>query len=187
MSDESPTRTGDDPGAPANKAFAAQRNRIRQLENEVEDLRTKLDERETDGDPNTSALKRQIRELESRLDQVSLQGIDEDQLEEVMALYPWIKSIGKKVDRIQAVKDIIAQQQAGTKAGAPDKGRTKSEAAAAAHLTGGGPPATGGSHGSDEERDLAEYRKKMREAKTQKERDAIADDWHKKHPDEARY
>lgn len=180
--------SGDAPEAvPANKAFAAQRNKIRQLEEELADTRRELEDAKFSSDPETAQLQRTIRSLESRLDQMALQGVDDDKIEGVYAQYPWVRSIPNKVDRIQAVKDILAvDQQAGTNAGdSPEsKGRSKSEAAAQAHLTGGGPPASGGSRSTDDERELAEFQKKMREAKNQSDRDKLADDWAKNHPGE---
>jgi len=185
MTDQS-REGGDIPDAPAHKAFAAQRNKISGLERTVEDLQAKLDEKELDGDPNTTALTRQIRSLQGQVDQLLVKDIDEGELEVAMAANPWLRSIPNKMERIQAAKKIIAvDQQAEINAGDPPvKGRSKSDAAAQAHLTGGGPPASRGSSRTDEARQLADYKKSMSEAKTQKERDAIADNWSKAHPED---
>jgi len=173
-----------DPTAPSNKAFAAQRHRINELERSQEELQRKLDEQEFSGDPEKGALIRQMREMQKQIDNLSMQNMDNEQVEIVLAEYPWIKSIGNKMDRIQAVKDIIARdQRAATNAGDPQNtGRSRSEAVTYAHVTGGGPSATGASGRSDEEREEAEYNKAMGEAKTQAERDALVDAWSKRHP-----
>jgi len=180
MTDKSP-----ETGEPANKAFAAQRHRISELERLVEDLQGKIDEQDS-GDPTTAGLKKQIRDMERRIDQLSLQGVDNEKIEEVMAEFPWIKSISNKAERIQAVKDIIDRtQRVETNAGDPhNTGRSKSEAATQAHLTGGGPSAGGASSRSDYDRDYAKFEKDMGEAKNQTERNALADAWSQKYPDE---
>lgn len=169
---------------PPNKAFAAQRHRISELERQLAEAQAKLDDKESGGDPNTAALLRQIRSLETRLDTISLQGVSEEQLEEVMAEYPWIRDIPDKGKRIQAAKQL-ASQRAETNAGDPqNNGRARSEAAAQAHLTGGGPPAAGVSNRSDYDRDFAKYQTDMKAAKTQKERNALVDAWSEKYPDD---
>lgn len=167
----------------ANKAFAVQRLRIAELERQNREYQRKIDEQDA-GDPVTLAFKRQIRDLEKRIDDLSLQGVSNEEVEIVIAEFPWIESIPNKANRIQAVKDIIARnQRAGTNAGDPQNaGRSKLEAAAQAHLTGGGPSAGGTSSSSDYEQDFAKFQKASREAKTQAERDTLIDAWSVKYP-----
>ncbi len=189
MTDQS-REGGGDPAVdePRHKAFQAQRHRIKELERSNEDLQAKVDESDDSlaGDPGTSALRRQVRSLEGQVDSLLTQGIDEEQLEIAMAANPWLKTIPNKMDRIQAARKMIAvDQTAEINAGdSPVKGRKKSDAAAQAHLTGGGPPASGRSSRSDGDRQFVEYEKKMGEAKTQKERDALANEWSKSHPED---
>ncbi len=189
MTDQS-REGGGDPAVdePRHKAFQAQRHRINELERNVSDLQAQIDEKDDSitGDPGTVALRKQVRSMEKQIDNLLTQDIDDEQLEIAMANNPWLRSIPNKIDRIQAAKKIIAVDQAAEiNAGdSPVKGRTKSEVAAQAYLTGGGPPASGRSSRTDDSRQLDEYQKKMGEAKTQKERDALADGWHKSHPED---
>ncbi len=168
---------------PRHRAFATQRHAIKEKDRMIEELQAKLDEKEDAGDPGTAAIRRQMRSMQGQIDNLLMSDIDNDQLEIVMANNPWIESIPNKVDRIQAAKKIIAvDQQAETNAGdPPNAGRSKSEAANRAHLTGGGPSAAGPSSRSDEEAEEAKFEKAMTEAKTQDDRDKIAFKWAKDH------
>lgn len=163
-------------------AFRGQRHQIRELQEELTEARRELETVKYSGDPETAKLQRTIASLEKRIDQLQMQDLDNETVEEIFAKYPWVRNL-PKVERIQAVKDLVASQRAVTNAApSPERvGRSKSEAAAQAHLTGGGPPASSRAGDDDEERELAEYKRKMAAAKTQKERNDLADEWGKKH------
>lgn len=94
---------------------------------------------------------------------------------------PELMSIKDPIRRVEAYRRLARAYRVEDNNKADDGRSRKSDAAYRAQLTQGG--SGGNTRSRDEDRELADFQKKMRAAKTQVERDSLADSWADKHSD----
>ena len=179
-----------------------QASKVRELEDKIAELQEK---READDwgftetpDPMMKRLVSEIKVLRSEMETMADRYVKSPQDEELdpymqKALERFSDALSgekypNRIERLEAIRTMAKGLRSEELESKSDTGRARSEDtrreinAGRAYLTGGGPPVS--SRSRSDEQEYQDFRKKMRGAKTQSERETLADAWATKHPEE---
>lgn len=169
-----------------------QEDKTVELQSRIASMEQELAERKAEEDygtglsPDSKKLARELGSMRVQLQSVmsKLAHTDEDDelepyMEQVRVEYPEIFKVSDPFKRLEMARRLARTLKAEAETGANARTSGQPNESARVHLTGGGAPVV--SRSRTEEREFQDYQRKIKAAKSQGERDRLADEWAERH------